>query len=52
MVKQKIIGFFEKFYLLIILAILYAPIILLIIYSFSNSSNFNFDNGFSFDLQV
>ena len=52
MVKQKIIGFFEKFYLLIILAILYAPIILLIIYSFSNSSNFNFDNGFSFEAYV
>ena len=52
MVKDKIRGFFEKFYLLIILAILYAPIILLIIYSFSNSSNFNFDNGFSFDAYV
>lgn len=47
MVKVK--QFFERFYLLIILAILYAPIILLIIYSFSNSSNFNFDNGFSFE---
>lgn len=45
----KIKSFFEKFYLLVILAILYAPIILLIIYSFSNSSNFNFDNGFSFE---
>ena len=52
MVKQKIIGFFEKFYLLVILAILYAPIILLIVYSFSNSSNFNFDNGFSFEAYV
>ena len=52
MVKQKIIGFFEKFYLLIILAILYAPIILLIVYSFSNSSNFNFDNGFSFEAYI
>lgn len=49
MVKDKIRGFFEKFYLLIVLAILYAPIVLLIIYSFSNSSNFNFDNGFSFE---
>lgn len=41
--------FFEKFYLLIILAILYAPIALIIIYSFSNSSNFSFANGFSFE---
>ncbi|MCM1305989.1 MAG: ABC transporter permease [Bacteroides sp.] len=44
----KIKGFFEKAYLFVILAILYAPIILLIIYSFSNSSNFNFDQGFNF----
>ncbi len=44
----KIKNFFEKFYLLIILAILYAPIILLIIYSFSNSANFNFSQGFNF----
>lgn len=46
MVKVK--SFFEKFYLFVILAILYAPIILLVIYSFSNSSNFNFDQGFNF----
>jgi len=45
---NKVKSFFEKFYLLIILAILYAPIILIIIYSFSNSSNFNFDQGFNF----
>ncbi len=50
MVKVK--SFFEKFYLAVILAILYAPIILLIIYSFSNSSNFNFDKGFSFDAYI
>lgn len=50
MVKLK--KFLEKFYLLIILAILYSPIILLIVYSFSNSSNFNFDNGFNFDAYV
>jgi len=50
MVKVK--SFFEKFYLLIILAILYAPIALIIIYSFSNSSNFNFDNGFSFEAYI
>lgn len=44
----KIKTFFERAYLFVILAILYAPIILLIIYSFSNSSNFNFDQGFNF----
>ncbi len=49
---NKIKSFFEKFYLIIILAILYAPIILLVIYSFSNSSNFNFDNGFTFDAYI
>ena len=46
---KKIRNFFEKFYLLIILVILYAPIVLLIVYSFSNSSNFNFDQGFTFE---
>ena len=49
---KKIKTFFEKFYLFIILAILYAPIILLVIYSFSNSANFNFDNGFTFDAYI
>lgn len=46
---NKVKSLFEKFYLLIILAILYAPIVLIIIYSFSNSANFNFDQGFTFD---
>jgi len=46
---KKIKSFFEKFYLLIILVILYAPIILLVVYSFSNSSNFNFSQGFTFE---
>ncbi len=50
MVKVK--KFLERFYILITLAILYAPIILLVVYSFSNSSNFNFDNGFSFEAYV
>ena len=39
----------EKFYLAIILAFLYAPIILIIVFSFSNSSTFSFKNGFSFE---
>ena len=38
-----------KAYIFVILAILYAPIILIIVYSFSGSSNFNFDNGFTFE---
>lgn len=38
---------FEKSYLFIILAILYAPILIIIIYSFSNSANFSFAGGFS-----
>ncbi|MEG1662530.1 MAG: ABC transporter permease, partial [Clostridia bacterium] len=50
MVKLK--GILEKSYLFIILALLYAPIILIIIYSFSNSSNFNFSNGFSFEAYI
>lgn len=49
---NKIKSFLEKFYLLIILAILYAPIILIVIYSFSNSSNFNFDQGFNFEAYI
>lgn len=39
----------EKCYLAIILALLYAPIILIIVFSFSNSSTFSFKNGFSFE---
>lgn len=39
----------EKCYLAIILAFLYAPIILIIVFSFSNSSTFTFKNGFSFE---
>lgn len=39
----------EKSYLFIILAILYAPILVIIVYSFSNSATFDFSNGFSFE---
>lgn len=38
---------FEKGYLAIILAVLYAPIVLIMIYSFSDSANFTFAGGFS-----
>lgn len=37
-----------KSYLYLILAVLYLPIILIIVYSFSNSSNYSFANGFNF----
>ena len=50
MVKVK--GFFEKAYLFVILALLYAPILLIIVYSFSNSSNFRFDEGFTFEAYI
>ena len=38
----------EKGYLAIILCVLYAPILFIIVYSFSGTSNFNFSNGFTF----
>ena len=38
----------EKGYLAIILCVLYAPILFIIVYSFSGTSNFNFANGFTF----
>lgn len=39
---------FEQIYLYFFLAILYTPILVIIAYSFSNSSSFNFSKGFSF----
>lgn len=48
----KVKGIFEKAYLFVILAILYAPILLIIVYSFSNSSNFRFDEGFNFEAYI
>lgn len=38
-----------KSYLYIVLAFLYAPILLIIIFSFSNSSNFSYSQGFNFE---
>ena len=43
---KKVLG---KAYIYIILALLYAPILLIIVYSFSNTSNFSFRHGFSFE---
>lgn len=41
--------FIERGYIFLVLALLYAPIILIIVFSFSNTSNFTFANGFTFD---
>lgn len=41
--------FFAKAYLYLLLALLYAPIVLTIVFSFFNTSIFSFDNGFSFE---
>ncbi|MCI5820132.1 MAG: ABC transporter permease [Acidaminococcus sp.] len=41
--------FLEKAYIFVILALLYIPIIMIIIYSFSNSSNFSFAGGASME---
>ncbi|HPD02440.1 MAG TPA: ABC transporter permease [Eubacteriales bacterium] len=38
-----------KAYIFLILALLYAPIVLIVVYSFSNSSTFSFSQGFNFD---
>ncbi len=40
---------FEKGYLALVLAILYLPILLIIVYSFSGTSNFTFPEGFTLD---
>lgn len=45
MVKKTL----EKGYILIILCLLYAPIIMIVIFSFSNTSNFTFKHGFNFE---
>lgn len=47
MVKLK--GLLEKSYIFLILAIMYAPLILILIFSFFDTSRFSFDNGFSFN---
>lgn len=49
---KKLGDILGKAYIFVILAILYAPIILIIVYSFSGSSNFNFSDGFTFDAYV
>ena len=39
----------EKGYIFLMLGILYAPILMIIIYSFSNTNNFTFPEGFTFE---
>lgn len=39
----------QKGYLGLILALLYAPVLLIIVFSFSNSATFSFDEGFTFE---
>lgn len=48
MVKKAL----EKGYIFIVLALLYAPILMIIIFSFANTSDFSFRNGFSFDAYI
>jgi spermidine/putrescine transport system permease protein len=43
---------FGQIYLYILLALLYAPILLIIVYSFSNTSNFTWRNGFTLDAYI
>ncbi len=44
--------FWSNSYLAVILALLYLPIIVIIIFSFANNSNFSFSGGFSFDAYI
>ncbi|MEG1706064.1 MAG: ABC transporter permease [Clostridia bacterium] len=49
MKKEKVKRVLADSYLGIILAVLYLPIIVIIVFSFANNSNFSFANGFTFD---
>ena len=44
--------FFANGYLAIVLAVLYLPIVVIIVFSFSNNSNFTFSNGFSLEAYI
>ena len=48
-IKQKIARICADGYLGLVLAMLYLPIFLIIVFSFSGTSNFSFKNGFNFD---
>lgn len=49
MKNEKIKRFFADGYLFVVLALLYLPILLIIVYSFSGTSNFRFTHGFTLD---
>ena len=44
--------FFAICYLAIVLAVLYLPIVVIIVFSFANNSNFTFSNGFSLEAYI
>ncbi len=46
---KKILG---NCYLYLLLLILYLPVVLVIVYSFSNTANFTWSNGFTFDAYI
>lgn len=49
MKNDKLKRFFADGYLLVVLGLLYLPILLIIVYSFSGTSNFRFTDGFTLD---
>ena len=48
-IREKIRRICADGYLGLVLALLYLPILLIIVFSFSGTSNFSFKNGFTFD---
>lgn len=49
MKNERLKRFLADGYLAVVLALLYLPILLIIVYSFSGTSNFRFTHGFTFD---
>lgn len=47
--KQKLGRFLADGYLFVILGLLYLPVLIIIVYSFSGTSNFRFPDGFTLD---
>jgi ABC-type spermidine/putrescine transport system permease subunit II len=48
--SEKFKIFLGRFYIFLILAIMYTPVFVLIAFSFTNSSNVGVWNGFTFEL--
>lgn len=42
----------SKAYIILMLGLIYAPILMIIVYSFSNTNNFTFPEGFTFDAYI